>query len=172
MQYISFALIFCIRCEGNVVWGTCAGMILLSNSIVGEKLGGQIKVCKVLLSDVINVSYHFKITLSWLLRLNFQIGGVGVTTQRNYFGRQIQSFESHIELKDPQLAMVSVVFNSVIYFGIKSFLFRIDNNSCCHRNIHFNRHVMPWMELLQRQTRLTKLTDLMESSFVLPVSYQ
>ena len=56
------------------------------------------------------------------MSLNFQIGGVGVTTQRNYFGRQIQSFESHIELKDPQLAMVSVVFNSVIYFEINFYL--------------------------------------------------
>ena len=63
MQYISFALIFCIRCEGNVVWGTCAGMILLSNSIVGAKLGGKIKVCKKLLSDVIN-GYYFEITVA------------------------------------------------------------------------------------------------------------
>ena len=56
MQYISFALIFCIRCEGNVVWGTCAGMILLSNSVVGEKRGSQIKVCKMLLCNVIKRS--------------------------------------------------------------------------------------------------------------------
>ena len=101
---------FCIRCEGNVVWGTCAGMILLSNSVVGEKRGSQIKVCKMLLWNVIfRKGHHCEITVVWLSSLNFQIGGVGVTTQRNYFGRQIQSFESNIELKDPQLSMVSII---------------------------------------------------------------
>jgi len=64
-----------MRCEGNVVWGTCAGMILLSNSVVSQKVGGQLK-----------------------------FGGVDVTTCRNYFGRQRQSFESSIELHDEQLS--------------------------------------------------------------------
>lgn len=48
--------------KGKVVWGTCAGMILLSKEIIG-KLDGQ-----------------------------KQIGGLNVKIQRNYFGSQIQSF--------------------------------------------------------------------------------
>jgi len=64
-----------MRCEGNVVWGTCAGMILLSNSILSQKDGGQLK-----------------------------FGGIDVTTCRNYFGRQRQSFESNLELEDEELS--------------------------------------------------------------------
>jgi 5'-phosphate synthase pdxT subunit len=49
---------------GNPVWGTCAGMILLADHAVGQKQGGQPL-----------------------------IGGLDVTVNRNYFGRQNQSFE-------------------------------------------------------------------------------
>jgi 5'-phosphate synthase pdxT subunit len=52
--------------KGKVVWGTCAGMILLANKING-KIEGQ-----------------------------KQIGGLNVTIQRNYFGSQIQSFVEEI----------------------------------------------------------------------------
>lgn len=30
--------------KGNVVWGTCAGLILLSDQVCGQKQGGQIQV--------------------------------------------------------------------------------------------------------------------------------
>ncbi len=49
---------------GKPVWGTCAGLILLADQAVGQKQGGQPL-----------------------------IGGLGVTVNRNYFGRQNQSFE-------------------------------------------------------------------------------
>ena len=49
---------------GKPVWGTCAGMILLADHAVGQKKGGQPL-----------------------------IGGLDVTVNRNYFGRQNQSFE-------------------------------------------------------------------------------
>lgn len=48
-------------------WGTCAGMILLSNDATSQKQGGQ--------------------TL---------VGGLDVTVDRNHFGRQIDSFETHM----------------------------------------------------------------------------
>lgn len=32
------------RVNNRVVWGTCAGLILLSNEIEGQKIGGQTKV--------------------------------------------------------------------------------------------------------------------------------
>ena len=50
--------------EGRPVWGTCAGMILLADRAAGQKQGGQPL-----------------------------IGGLDVTVNRNYFGRQSQSFE-------------------------------------------------------------------------------
>jgi 5'-phosphate synthase pdxT subunit len=50
--------------SGKPVWGTCAGMILLAEHAVGQKRGGQPL-----------------------------IGGLDVTVNRNYFGRQNQSFE-------------------------------------------------------------------------------
>ena len=51
--------------SGKPTWGTCAGMIMLSNQAVGQKQGGQ--------------------TL---------IGGLDVLVERNYFGRQVDSFET------------------------------------------------------------------------------
>lgn len=45
-------------------WGTCAGMILLADRAVGQKQGGQPL-----------------------------IGGLDVTVNRNYFGRQVDSFQ-------------------------------------------------------------------------------
>ena len=57
---------------GKPTWGTCAGMILLSERATGQKLGGQIL-----------------------------IGGLDVTVNRNYFGRQVNSFETLLDA--PQL---------------------------------------------------------------------
>lgn len=50
---------------GKPTWGTCAGMILLADQATGQKLGGQPL-----------------------------IGGLHVTVNRNYFGRQVDSFET------------------------------------------------------------------------------
>ncbi len=51
--------------EGRPVWGTCAGMILLAQRATGQKQGGQPL-----------------------------LGGLDVTVNRNYFGRQVDSFET------------------------------------------------------------------------------
>lgn len=32
--------------KNKIIWGTCAGLILLSNELEGQKQGGQVKVCK------------------------------------------------------------------------------------------------------------------------------
>jgi len=52
--------------DGKVIWGTCAGMILLSNEIIG-KIDSQ-----------------------------KNIGGLDVVIERNHFGSQIQSFVAQI----------------------------------------------------------------------------
>lgn len=54
---------------GKPVWGTCAGMILLAERAVGQKLGGQPL-----------------------------LGGLDVTVNRNYFGRQVDSFETDLQV--------------------------------------------------------------------------
>jgi 5'-phosphate synthase pdxT subunit len=51
--------------SGKPTWGTCAGMILLADQAIGQKEGGQPL-----------------------------IGGLHVTVNRNYFGRQVDSFET------------------------------------------------------------------------------
>ncbi|EFA76250.1 SNO glutamine amidotransferase family protein [Heterostelium album PN500] len=56
--------------EGVSVYGTCAGCIMLSDNVEKQKQGGQ--------------------TL---------IGGLDLTISRNYFGRQINSFETVLKLK-------------------------------------------------------------------------
>jgi 5'-phosphate synthase pdxT subunit len=50
-------------------WGTCAGMILLAEHATGQKAGGQPL-----------------------------LGGLGVTVNRNYFGRQHESFETFLSV--------------------------------------------------------------------------
>jgi 5'-phosphate synthase pdxT subunit len=57
---------------GHPTWGTCAGMILLAERASGQKQGGQPL-----------------------------LGGLDVTVNRNYFGRQTESFET--TLSAPQL---------------------------------------------------------------------
>lgn len=56
--------------EGKPVWGTCAGMILLSDDAIGVKKGGQALV-----------------------------GGLNVQVCRNYFGAQVRSFELEMQCK-------------------------------------------------------------------------
>ncbi|XP_066918322.1 probable pyridoxal 5'-phosphate synthase subunit pdx2 [Clytia hemisphaerica] len=56
------------------VWGTCSGLIMLANDLENQKQGGQ---------------YH--------------IGGLDVTVSRNFFGRQINSFEADVTLSEDGL---------------------------------------------------------------------
>ncbi|PSR86604.1 Pyridoxal 5'-phosphate synthase [Actinidia chinensis var. chinensis] len=58
---------------GKPVWGTCAGLIFLADKAIGQKTGGQ-----------------------------ELIGGLDCVVHRNFFGGQIQSFET--ELPVPQIA--------------------------------------------------------------------
>jgi 5'-phosphate synthase pdxT subunit len=51
------------------VWGTCAGCILLSNAVDGQKNGGQ-----------------------------GLLGGIDIYTSRNFFGRQTDSFEADLQV--------------------------------------------------------------------------
>ncbi|MEY3748054.1 MAG: hypothetical protein RL194_1513 [Pseudomonadota bacterium] len=55
---------------GKPVWGTCAGLILLADLIEGGRPAGQAL-----------------------------IGGLDVTVNRNYFGRQIDSFRQEIDMR-------------------------------------------------------------------------
>jgi len=54
---------------GRPTWGTCAGMILLADRAAGQKQNGQPL-----------------------------LGGLAVTVNRNYFGRQVDSFEADLHL--------------------------------------------------------------------------
>lgn len=54
---------------GKPTWGTCAGMILLAERAAGQKQGGQPL-----------------------------LGGLDVTVNRNYFGRQVDSFETLLDV--------------------------------------------------------------------------
>jgi len=75
----SFGLVTPLRqfCRSHPVWGTCAGLILLANAARGQKKGGQAL-----------------------------IGGLDVEVDRNYFGRQVDSFE--IDLQVPALSKVAL----------------------------------------------------------------
>jgi len=58
--------------NGNPVWGTCAGSVLLAKDVQGQKIGGQ-----------------------------GLIGCMDILVHRNFFGRQVSSFEMDIELNLP-----------------------------------------------------------------------
>uniref|UniRef100_A0A0C9RQE4 glutaminase n=1 Tax=Wollemia nobilis TaxID=56998 RepID=A0A0C9RQE4_9CONI len=57
--------------KGKAIWGTCAGLIFLANRTVGQKKGGQ----------------EF-------------IGGLDCTVHRNFFGSQLNSFETEITVPE------------------------------------------------------------------------
>lgn len=61
--------------SGKPIWGTCAGLIFLADNVVGQKKGGQ---------DL--------------------VGGLDCTVHRNFFGSQLYSFETELEV--PALAAV------------------------------------------------------------------
>ncbi|KZV34571.1 hypothetical protein F511_28175 [Dorcoceras hygrometricum] len=61
--------------NGKPVWGTCAGLIFLADKAIGQKSGGQ-----------------------------ELIGGLNCTVHRNFFGSQLQSFESEVSV--PEIAAI------------------------------------------------------------------
>lgn len=77
--------------DGRPTWGTCAGMILLSDRAVGQKQGGQPL-----------------------------IGGLDVTVNRNYFGRQNESFETLLRvsvLGEPPIRAVFIRAPAIVETG-------------------------------------------------------
>lgn len=75
-------------CRG-VLWGTCAGLILIANKLTEQKKGGQVTVSPPY-QQVSSEHHHLSIL--------FQIGGLDVECSRNTYGRQLSSFESPITL--------------------------------------------------------------------------
>lgn len=76
---------------GRPTWGTCAGMILLAERAAGQKQGGQPL-----------------------------LGGLNVTVNRNYFGRQTDSFETQLvvpQLGDPPFPAVFIRAPAVAEVG-------------------------------------------------------
>eukprot|EP00937_MAST-01D_sp_MAST-1D-sp2_P002742 g2742.t1 len=68
--------------DGRPIWGTCAGLILLSDHLsAGEAEGGQAR-----------------------------LGGLAVETARNYFGAQVRSFERALEVPSLGGAPYSAIF--------------------------------------------------------------
>lgn len=77
--------------SGKPTWGTCAGMILLAERAIGQKAGGQPL-----------------------------IGGLDVTVNRNYFGRQADSFETllHVSvLGEPPIRAVFIRAPAIVETG-------------------------------------------------------
>jgi 5'-phosphate synthase pdxT subunit len=66
---VSLHLLITLRVERRPTWGTCAGLILLAEAANRTKKGGQ-----------------------------ELIGGLDVRVNRNHFGRQVESFETDINL--------------------------------------------------------------------------
>ncbi len=69
--------------SGRPIWGTCAGAILMSDH-VSSVMGGGTNSAHLSVSSVRSVDLYG----------DHHIGGVGVCTCRNFFGRQTRSFET------------------------------------------------------------------------------
>jgi len=76
----------------GVILGTFAGLILLSNELEGPAKARWTSLSK-LSKDIDNMFYLCCI----------QIGGLDITTSRNSFGRQVDSFEAILKLKETAL---------------------------------------------------------------------
>ena len=77
--------------SGQPPWGTCAGMILLADRAANQKLGGQPL-----------------------------LGGFDITVNRNYFGRQVDSFETDLlvaELGDAPFHAVFIRAPAIMAVG-------------------------------------------------------
>jgi len=74
------------------VWGTCAGCILLSRAVVnGKGGGGGLSGDAGLVTEAKRCKY------------GDQIGGIDISSCRNFFGRQTESFEAPVTSDDPTL---------------------------------------------------------------------
>ena len=82
---------------GKPIWGTCAGCILLSDETVQTHGGGLLP----------GSSAH----LAELPATPGILGGVDITTSRNYFGRQAQSFVKSLEALSSTPAALASAFH-------------------------------------------------------------
>lgn len=86
--------------SGRPVWGTCAGGILLSDH-VSSLLGGGTNSNQLTLSSLRSAELYGD---------HHHIGGVGVCTCRNFFGRQTKSFETLALSDHPNFSKFNCVF--------------------------------------------------------------
>ncbi|KAF5370276.1 hypothetical protein D9758_006879 [Tetrapyrgos nigripes] len=81
-----------IHAQRKPVWGTCAGAILLSRTVVGAKKGGQ-----------------------------ELLGGMGVVIERNGWGSQVESFEAPLQvpgLRDPQTPFTGIFIRAPVILSL------------------------------------------------------
>eukprot|EP00446_Apocalathium_sp_SHHI-4_P048575 CAMPEP_0177382926 /NCGR_PEP_ID=MMETSP0368-20130122/48852_1 /TAXON_ID=447022 ORGANISM="Scrippsiella hangoei-like, Strain SHHI-4" /NCGR_SAMPLE_ID=MMETSP0368 /ASSEMBLY_ACC=CAM_ASM_000363 /LENGTH=263 /DNA_ID=CAMNT_0018847423 /DNA_START=63 /DNA_END=855 /DNA_ORIENTATION=+ len=71
-------------------WGTCAGCILLSDNVTNGAGGGGGLVGK-----------FGQESATKRCKYGEQVGGLAISTCRNFFGRQIESFEAPVTSEDP-----------------------------------------------------------------------
>ena len=95
------------------VWGTCAGLILLADQLDSQKQGGQITVDTMVQCNPLYILYIPSFSLRCcnasnthdppFLSLSLQLGGIDVQATRNAYGKQINSFEALLKIKDSAL---------------------------------------------------------------------
>lgn len=71
-------------------FGTCAGLILMSNKVTHQCSGGQ------------NLVGGTTFTKSWTGLLKKNMSGLDTLVERNYFGSQLDSFEMKLEVLELQ----------------------------------------------------------------------
>jgi pyridoxal 5'-phosphate synthase pdxT subunit len=88
--------------SGKPVWGTCAGCIILSDR-VSSVLGGGSN----------NTSAHTSTVSASELYGASHVGGVDISTCRNFFGRQTKSFQASAKSIDDRTRKVFEDFPSI-----------------------------------------------------------
>ena len=76
--------------SGRPIWGTCAGLIFLADNAVGERFVATPAAQRTLMQLDI---WH---TAGQKQGGQALIGGLDITVSRNFFGSQIESFETHL----------------------------------------------------------------------------
>jgi pyridoxal 5'-phosphate synthase pdxT subunit len=82
-----------VQVERLPCWGTCAGLILLSNEIINTKIN---------LSSVNESSLKYRV-----------IGGLDIQIERNSFGRQVDSFSQQFKLTNYNGTLKNEEFNCI-----------------------------------------------------------
>jgi len=85
--------------EARPVWGTCAGCILLSDDVCNSANSSD------------EPSKYGEQSAAKRCKYGEQIGGLDVSTCRNFFGRQADSFEGPVHTDDSSTAAGKAAFN-------------------------------------------------------------